>query len=53
MDLGEVAPILVEVQKDIPLEQIAGMLDKAKSTLAERSRPLLPILLNSYILPQG
>ena len=55
VDLGEVSPTHAEVQEDIPLEQIAGRSDKAKSTRARRSRSLLPdrLLLNSYIPPQG
>ena len=55
VDVGEVSPTHVEVQEDIPLEKIAGRLDKAKSTQAEHSRLLLPdrLLLNSYIPPQG
>ena len=55
VDLGEVTPTHVEVQEDIPSEQITGPSDKAKSTQAGRSRLLLPdrLLLNSYIPPQG
>ena len=53
VDLGEVAPIQVEVQEDIPPEPIAGQSNKAKSTRTERSRSFLPdrLLLNSYIPP--
>ena len=55
VDLGEVPPTPAEVQEDIPSEQIAGRLDKAKSTRAGRSRSLLPdrLLLNYYIPSQG
>ena len=41
-DLGEVSPTHAEVQEDIPSKHIAGRSDKAKSTRAGRSRPLLP-----------
>ena len=52
-DFGEVSPTHVEVQEEIPSEQIAGWSDKAKSTQAGLSRSLLPdrLLLNSYIPP--
>ena len=55
VELGEVSPIHAEVQEDIPLEQIAGRLDKAKSTRAGKSRSLLLdwLLLNSDIPLQG
>ena len=55
VDLGEVSPTHAEVQEDIPSEQIAGRSNKAKSTQAGHSRPLLLdwLLLNSYIPPQG
>ena len=55
VDLGGVFPTHAEVHEDIPSEQIAGRSDKAKSTQAGHSRPLLPnrLLLNSYIPPQG
>ena len=54
-DLGEVSLTHVEVQEDIPSEQIAGQSDKATSTRAGHSRSLLPdrLLLNSYNPPQG
>ena len=53
MDLGEVSPTRVEVQENIPSEQVASRSDKATSTRAGRSRLLLPdrLLLNSYIPP--
>ena len=55
VDLEEVSPTHAEVQEDIPSKQIAGRLDKVKSTRAGHSRSLLPdrVLLNSYIPPQG
>ena len=55
MDLGEVSPTHAKVREDIPSEQVDGRSDRAKSTRAGRSRPLLPdrLLLNSYIPPQG
>ena len=55
VDVGEVSPTHADVQADIPLEQIAGRSDKAKSTRDGRSRLLLPdrLLLNSYIPPQS
>ena len=53
VDLGEVSPTQAEVREDIPSEQVDGRSDRAKSTRAGRSRPLLPdrLLLNSYIPP--
>ena len=52
-DFGEVSPTHVEVQEEIPLEQIVGRSDKSKSTRAGRSRSFLldRLLLNSYIPP--
>ena len=54
-DLGEVSLTHVEVQEDVPSDQISSQPDKAKSTQAGCSRSLLPdrLLLNSYIPPQG
>ena len=53
VDLGEVASIHAEVQENIPPKPIDGWSDKAKSTWAGQSRPLLPnrLLLNFYIPP--
>ena len=53
VDPGEVSPTHAEVHEDVPSKQIAGRLDKAKSTRVGHSRPLLPnwMLLNSYIPP--
>ena len=42
MDLGEVSPTHVEVQEDIPSEQVASQPNKATSTRARRIRPLVP-----------
>ena len=55
MYLGEVSTTHAKVKEDIPSEQVASRRDKATSTRAGRSRPLLPnrLLLNSYIPPQG
>ena len=55
VDLGEVSPTHTEVQEDIPSEYIVGRSEKAKSTRAGRSRPLLldRLLLNSYIPSQS
>ena len=55
VDLGEVPQTPMEVQEDIPSEQITGRSDKAISTQARCSNSLLPdrLLLNSYIPPQG
>ena len=52
-DLGEVSLTYAEVQEDTPSEQVASRPNKATSTRAGRSRPLLPnrLLLNSYISP--
>ena len=54
-NLGEVSLAHVEVQDDIPSEQITSRPDKATSTRARCSRSLLLdcLLLNSYIPPQG
>ena len=54
-DFGEVSLTYVEVQEEIPSKQIAGWLDKAKSTQAGCSRLLLldRLLLNSYIPQKG
>ena len=54
-DLGEVSLTHVEVQEDIPTEQIASRPDRATSSLSGRSRSLLPdlLLLNSYISPHS
>ena len=54
-NLGEVSLSHLEVQEDIPSEQITSQPDKATSTRARCSRSLLLdwLLLNSYIPPQG
>ena len=54
-NLGEVFLTHAKVQENIPSEQIASRPNKATSTRAGRSRPLLPdrLLLNFYIPPQG
>ena len=53
VDSGEVSPTHAEVREDIPLEQVVGRSNKAKSTRAGHGRSLLPdrMLLNSYIPP--
>ena len=53
VDLGEVSTTHVEVQEDIPSEQVASRPNKVTSTRAGRSRSLLldRLLLNFYIPP--